>query len=240
MSQDLVIKWTKMTTYNTIMAVSTGAALMSLAKIGKHLIHKNKINPQGWALNLGVLGLLLFVTGLHMTLTWPLAAYFPYDNIVFGEPSLALGALLLAAAFFFWKNTVLIKQLERPMQFFAENFRHFKYFLYGIGLGLIAIGIAGVIYQLFAAPPEEPVTGLLAEYPMVEAVFISLLWALTGVSCILFSIVMDHYSKEVAEMTSIVKFTYGLTYMLGLTFLLFGAFNYFTHIGLIVNTMPKP
>lgn len=239
MTQDLVIEWAKMPVYNTIMAVATGAALMSLARAGKQLVDRDRIEPQGWALNLGVLGLLLFLTGLHMTLTWPLAAYFPFDNIVFGEPTLALGALLMALSFFFWKKAGIIKQSDHPIKLVSEHLKYFKYFLYGIGLGLIGIGIAGVTYQLFAAPPKEPITGLLADYPMVEAVFISLLWALTGVACILFSVVMEHFSKDGSEMTNTVKITYGLTYFLGLTFLLFGAFNYFTHIGLIVNTMPK-
>jgi len=54
-------------------------------------------------------------------------------------------------------------------------FWHIKYLLYGLGLALIGIGIVGVTYQLFAAPPEEPITGMFADYPMIEATSISLL-----------------------------------------------------------------
>lgn len=58
-----------------------------------------EVSVTGWSLNFGVLGLSFTVTGLHMTLTWPLAAgRFAFDNIIFSEPSLALGLLLLAAA----------------------------------------------------------------------------------------------------------------------------------------------
>lgn len=38
---------------------------------------------ESWALAAGVLGAILTVTGAHMTLTWPFAKYFPFDNIIF-------------------------------------------------------------------------------------------------------------------------------------------------------------
>ncbi|WP_206540755.1 VOC family protein [Nocardiopsis potens] len=69
-----------------------------------------------------------------------------------------------------------VAQLAAPM----------SVFVFGLGLACIAIACAGVVYRLFAAPPEEPVSGLLADYPMVEAVFISGLYALVGVGAVLF------------------------------------------------------
>lgn len=241
MPQDsgLVIDWVSMPTYNTIMALATGAVLMSLAKIGQQLFRREHINPLGWSLNLGVLGILLFATGLHMTLTWPLAKYFPFDNIVFGEPALALGTIALGLSFYFYKTRSQIISAIRPFEEVAQVVWHIKYLLYGLGLALIAIGIAGVTYQLFAAPPEEPITGLFADYPMIEATFISLLWALTGVASILMPSVLKYFTTGSTAMTSKLKISYGLLYGLGIVFLLFGAFNYFTHIGLIVNTMPN-
>ena len=102
---------------------------------------------------------------------------------------------------------------------------------------MIAIAIAGVTYQLFAAPPEEPISGEFADYPLVEAIFISALWAFTGVASLLMPSVFNYFSKGKKEITSTLKTAYVLVYGLGIVFLLFGAFNYFTHIGLIVNTM---
>jgi len=235
--QGLVIDWMQMPTYNTIMCLAVGAAFCSLAVIGKNALRKQKIEPKGWALNLGSLGLILTLTGLHMTLTWPLAKYFPFDNIVFGEPSLALGVLLLAFAIFFWSEATALKQTETPLRRIARVGRHFKYIFYGLGLALIAVCVAGIKYQLFAAPEEEPVTGQFADYPMVEAVFISGLWALVGVASLLIPSVFDHFAVGKTATTGIVKSSYILLYGLGIIFLLFGAFNYFTHIGLIVNTM---
>jgi len=239
MEQGLVINWENLPTYNTIMALAAGAALISLAKMVKDLLEKKRINPLGWAINLGVLGLILFATGLHMTLAWPLAPDFPYDNIVFGEPSLALGVMALAMAIYFWTQREKIISEQQPIIPIAKDFRHLKYILYGIGLALIATGIAGVTYQLFAAPPEEPISGWFAEYPLIEATFISLLWAVTGLAALTMPGILDDFAEERVDFTSKAKFTYSLMYSSGWVFLFFGAMNYFTHIGLIVNTMPK-
>src|SRR5690625_7231213 len=94
----LKIDWAQMPTYNTVMAVAAGVALVGLVLFARELLKDPvAVNTDGWALNFGVLGLILFPTGLHMTLTWPLAAGgFPFDNIIFGETSLALSVFLLA------------------------------------------------------------------------------------------------------------------------------------------------
>ncbi|WP_194852283.1 DUF981 family protein [Nonlabens antarcticus] len=235
--QGLIIDWASMPTYNTIMCVAVGAALCSITVIGRDLLSGKKAEPIGWALNLGVLGLILFLTGLHMTLTWPLAKYFPFDNIVFGEPSLALGTLLLAFSLYFWKQSDLLKTTENPLIAIGSVARHMKYFFYGMGLALIGIAVAGVKYQLFAAPPEEPISGQFADYPMVEAIFISGLWALTGIAALLMPSVFSRFAAGKVSINNTLKVSYVLLYGLGLVFLIFGAFNYFTHIGLIVNTM---
>lgn len=226
-----------MPTYNTIMSLATGAALCSLAYMAKSLHKRKHVSPEGWSINLGVLGIILFPTGLHMTLTWPLAKYFPYDNIVFGEPVLAIGAIVLGLSFYFWRRAEQIKSHPQPLMEVASVMMHFKYLFIGLGLAMIATGIAGVKYELFAAPKEEPITGLLHNYPMIEASFISALWAITGVGSILAALVLKDFAGGNTDLTTKHKFTYLTVYGTGLVFLLFGAFNYFTHIGLIVNTM---
>lgn len=231
----LIIDWQQMPTYNTVMAVATGAALLSLAAIGKSLLYNTKVNPKGWAMNLFTLALILVTTGLHMTVTWPLAKYFPFDNIIFGEPSLVLGAMLLPIAYYFWKNEKrLIDHLNR-MQLVAANFRHFKYLMLGIGLGMIGIAFAGVIYQLFAAPKEEPISGMFADYPMFEAVCISLVYAGAGVAATITPLILEQFAQG-NYYNKLAKFGYVLFLLVGWVWLLFGALNYFTHIGLIINT----
>ena len=230
-SGGLTIDWTKMPTYNTIMAVATGAALYLLVRFGRELRDDPRaLSTDGYAMAFGVVGTILTVTGAHMTLTWPLAAYFPFDNIVFGEPSLAFGVLLLGAAFYAWKRGAALLESPDPEAAMGRVVRPVSVFVFGMGLGLFGIAAAGMGYQLFAAPPEEPVAGWFADYPWIEATFISGLYALVGLGAVLFPWALEGRDG----LRRIVGWAWGVA---GVTFLLFGALNFFTHIGLIINTM---
>src|SRR5699024_3915324 len=188
MEGELVIDWASMPTYNTIMAVAAGAGLILLVQFGRELLKDPaSVTPDGWALGFGVPGVVLTSTGFHMTVTWPLASGgFAFDNIIFGETSLGFGVLLLAAAFYLWRRGARWLEAEKPVQALAATARPVSFFVGFLGLSLIAIAIAGIRYQLFAAPPQEPISGTFAEYPMVEATFMSLLIALVGVGAIAF------------------------------------------------------
>lgn len=94
----LVIDWTQVHFCNTVMGLAAGAALATLAGIGRRLLARRRIDPRGWAISIGVMGVVFFATGLHMTRTWPLAPTGSPDNIAFGEPTLVLGILLLATS----------------------------------------------------------------------------------------------------------------------------------------------
>jgi len=241
----LVIDWTQMPTYNTIMSVAAGAGLLSVVAFARELQTRDDVHLRGWALAFAVPGSILVLTGAHMTLTWPFAKYFPFDNIIFGEPSLALGVLLVAAAFFLWSEgdrhgggdeAARGDDARRAVTLeLARAARPLAPFIVGLGLSLLAIAAAGIIFQLFAAPPEEPITGAFAQWPWLEATFMSGLFALAGVGCLaaVFAI------RTVGEPgLSRAEWITGVTWILaGLAFLLFGALNFFTHIGLIINTM---
>ncbi len=106
----------------------------------------------------------------------------------------------------------------------------------GLGLALGAIAFAGLVFQLFAAPPEEPISGAFAQWPWVEAIFMSGMFGLAGVGAVLFPLALRGF-RTGADRTVwqwIVGICIGLP---GLGFFLFGALNFFTHIGLIINTM---
>jgi hypothetical protein len=245
-SGGLVIDWTQMPTYNTIMAVAAGAGLLQVVQFARELRMRPDVHLRGWALAFAVPGAILALTGAHMTLTWPFAKYFPFDNIIFGEPSLAFGVLLLAAALYLWTRgdhlgggdehdrndearqlaTLELARVARPMSIL----------MVGIGLSLLAIAAAGIVFQLFAAPPEEPISGAFAQWPWLEATFMSGLFALTGIGCLAAVFAVRHVGEPgMATSQWIAGVTWGLA---GLAFLLFGALNFFTHIGLIVHTMP--
>ncbi|GAA2188643.1 DUF981 domain-containing protein [Leucobacter alluvii] len=232
----LIVDWTLMPTYNTIMSLAAGAGLLWILGLVRALRKPGEFAPEGWALTAGVLGSILTLTGAHMTLTWPLAAYFPFDNIIFGEPSLGFGVLLLAAAFLLWRRSAAITTAPDPGAHLARTARPLGIFVFGLGLAMFGIAAAGMVFQLFAAPPEEPISGAFAEYPWVEATFMSGLFALVGVGAVLFPFALrgfDSAGPKLRPVALVAGIAWGLA---GLAFLLFGALNYFTHIGLIINT----
>jgi putative membrane protein len=81
------------TDYLILMLVNMAAAMLVLA----HFLVFGLDGPtrKPWAAPLGACGLVALVTGLHMSLTWPLPGSF---NGAFGETSVLLGAILLALA----------------------------------------------------------------------------------------------------------------------------------------------
>jgi uncharacterized membrane protein len=235
----LTIDWANMPTYNTIMSVAVGAGLLSLVWFGRSLLHDARTtSADGWALTFGVLGGILTATGLHMTLTWPLAGGgFPFDNIIFGETSLAFGVLLLAAAVYLWRRGVVVLAEPDPLPLLARTARPLSVFVVLLGLSLIAIAAAGIRYQMFAAPPQEPISGSFADHPLVEAIFISGLIALVGLGALAFPGMLGAIERpghRAGAAGTVVAWTWTLA---GLGFGLFGAMNFYTHIGLILNTM---
>lgn len=242
----LVIPWKEMPTYNTIMAVAGGAVLLLLIGFFRQLLtnHKN-ISTDGYALAFAVLGLILTITGTHMVLTWPLAgAGFAYDNIIFGEPSLALGVAALAAAWYFWTRLPKVLEQDNPWPEVGKVVAPSTVLGVGMGFGSLGIGVAGVYYQLFAAPKEEPLSGLFADYPLIEATFVSSLYWLLALGCFLLPFVARQVIRigDAAGAKELMKTPLSVVFQLswflgGLAFFGFGALNYFTHIGLIVNTL---
>ncbi|WP_345102233.1 DUF981 family protein [Nocardioides kongjuensis] len=109
-------------------------------------------------------------------------------------------------------------------------------FVGGLGLSLVAIAVAGIKYQLFAAPAEEPISGEFANHPMVEATFMSLLIAIVGLGALAFAVLVNRV-RSTGTPGAWGRVTGWLWGVSGALFLLFGAMNFFTHIGLIVNTM---
>jgi len=99
------------------------------------------------------------------------------------------------------------------------------------------IAAAGVRYQLFAAPPQEPISGAFADYPIVEAIFMSGLIALVGLGAVLFPFAVRALATPDRGRTVLVPVIGWVWGIAGVVLGLFGALNYFTHIGLIINTM---
>lgn len=235
--EPLVIDWGNMPTYNTIMAVSAGASLLGVAKFGKELL-EGKLNTKGWALNFGALGLILFVSGAHLSLTWPIK-FLPFDNIIFGETSFAIGALDLVLAFYLWQSSTRIEQAVNPLQLISRELSTFKYLLIGLGLSLGFIALAGYEWKFFVAPPQEPISGPMGQqFPTLQYISLSSIFLLVGIASVLTSVFFTDFSKNQATLQWYHKLNYLLLVAMGWTLLAFGAFVFYTHIGFIINTMP--
>lgn len=224
------------------MAVAVGIALILLVRFFDKLRGSQLEYLEGWILGFLVPGVVLLITGTHMTLTWPISKLgLPFDDIIFGEPSLAFGILLLAF------TALLIQRFKAGLRAGNENTPEFfeklkidipkilqpmSYFIAAMGLACIAISFAGVTYKLFAAPAEEPISGYFADYPIVEALFISSLYALVGIGAFLFPFSLRKNTSP--SFASIISKAWLVA---GVVFTAFGIMNYFTHIGLIVNAL---
>lgn len=237
--EGLTIDWATMPTYNTIMSIAAGAGLLGIVLLARQLMTQpSEVSAEGYSLAFGALGAILTATGLHMSLTWPLAAGgFPFDNIIFGETSLGFGVLLLGTSIYLWRRGGEALTRPEPLAALAKVAQPISIFVGGLGLALFGIAVAGVKYQLFAAPPEEPISGEFAEWPLVEAIFMSGLFALVGIGAVLFPFVVNSLKKAPAVLTLPTKIAGVVWAVTGVAFVLFGAMNFFTHIGLIVNTM---
>jgi hypothetical protein len=232
MHQALKVPWTTVPMYNTIMGLAAGAGLLLVVWFGADLLRGHPIEFDGWALAFGTVGLLQFVTGLHMTLTWPIAYIAPWDNIYFGETCLAFGTLLLAMALYLWRRGATLAGLDRAalVAHLQRILRPNTLFIFALGIALAWVGVFPLFYPAFAAPPEEPISGLLADYPRLESTAFALLYFAIALGCLLFPWAVRGLNRT---LLTIIGLAWGIP---GVGLVLFVAMNFFTHGGLTYNT----
>lgn len=222
--------------YNTLMGVAAGLALILVPLLGRKLFRREPIAPEGWALAFGVLGAVLTLLGGLMSTTWPLTVN-PPINIMFGEPTLLLGLLLLAAAFFVWRRGDMLQALAGPKKQADEAFVYLQrvltpvsVILGALGLVLAACAIVTVRFNLVgSAPADEPITGLLHDYPIIENTFFAILYGLAAVAMLLAPFAVR---RPASRLLAVIGWC---MVVCGVAFLLFSAMNYYTHIGLLLN-----
>ncbi len=96
--------------YNTLMALAAAVSFLLIVDLGWRLLNGKAIYPTGWVAAFTALGAIMVFLGAVMTVTWPLEQVAPnccqQDNIVFGEPVLAFGVMLLAASYLLWRTSL--------------------------------------------------------------------------------------------------------------------------------------
>jgi uncharacterized membrane protein len=236
--------------YNTLMALAAAVSFLLIVNLGWRLLHAKPIAPTAWIVAFTALGSIMTFLGAAMTVTWPLGEVQPgaccqQDNIIFGEPILSFGVTLLAAAYLFRSTILSSLRQQTPAagvspddEFVAEDrfltklsvaLQPLSWFVFALGLALFALAAAGVRFTLFAAPPNEPISGNFSGQPYLEATFISTLYALMAIGAVLFPFFLRGLNRGLAKLIGIVWTIPGVIW------LLFASMNYYTHVGSLVK-----
>lgn len=224
--------------YNSIMSVAAGVGLLLVVMLGCQTLQRKTIAAEGWSLSFAILGVILTVLGFVMSITWPYRVAGAIDgNILFGEPSIAFGLLLLAASFYIWHRRTIFVQLsstnkDESDSAYAEIIGVLKpvsIFVFAVGLVMTACSIAWIRYRLGAAPPSEPISGRFSNDKWLESIFMGLLYGLVALGALLFPLGVSHGSHKVLKVIAVCWI------ISGVVFTVFGAFNFYTHVGDVVN-----
>lgn len=220
-----------MVVYNELVAVTAGAGLLGFAAFLASLVKNKRIESEGWAAFFGTTGLLLLVMGLHTTVTWPFGGDgFEYANIAFGQPAAGFGALLVFAAVYLWRHRTLFEgEIEAANTAALAALKPAGIFVGALGLGMAVLAITFVRFQLGAAPPEEPISGRFGHLPILEALFLGGLWGVVAAGALLFAIALW------TDRPQLLRWAVRAWVVGGVVFLLFGAMNFYTHIGMYDN-----
>lgn len=216
---------------NTLIAITAGAGLIGFALLLRELRKNHRIASEGWAAFFGVTGLILSVLGLATCIMWPYGGDgFEYANIAFGEPAAAFGALLLFAAVYLWRNkAVFDASAKSGREHSLRAFKPVSIFVFVSGLMMLSLAISWVRFELGAAPEVEPISGRFHEYPWLEAGLLGGMWGIIAVGCLLFPFALRNIKSKLMS-TVITAWLIG-----GIAFSLFGAMNFYTHIGMYTN-----
>jgi uncharacterized membrane protein len=221
--------------YNTLMGAAAGCALILVPRywatirgerVGWRIVPE-PVDPGSWAAAFGVLGLLLTGLGFTMTITHPLAQAKPYIDTIFGEPALMLGVLLLAAA---WR---IARRGEPPIDRnrIEAMLAPVSIIVFALGLVMTWCTLAIIRFDVIsAAPTDEPLSGLLHNYPAMENTgFAVLLYGPAALGCLLLPFAVQQRRHR---LWLILYWAWTIS---GAGFLLFSAMNFYTHTGMLTN-----
>lgn len=175
-------------TYNTSMGLVAGATMVLLVVFTRVVQRPGRGSIEGWAWMFAALGLILAITGTHMTLTWPLkqidgAACCAADNVSFGEPAMIYGVLVFFGAIAIIRGERAALDRQVPFDIVA-TVRPMLYAGAFAGIGLIMIGIAGLEFGMWGPPPpDEPIARIMGD-SVLERYYVAGAYMITGVAAI--------------------------------------------------------
>ena len=177
-------------TYNTTMGLAAGAIMVLLLVFARVVQRPDHGTLEGWAYMFAALGLLLAITGTHMTLTWPLkqipvpgVACCAADNVAFGEPAMLFGILVFFAALAIIRGEKRAYDRNVPFDIVA-TVRPMLYAGAFGGIGLIMIGIAGIQFGMWGPPPpDEPIARIMGD-SILERFYVAGAYVITGIAAI--------------------------------------------------------
>ena len=226
--------------YNTSMGVAAGLALILVSLLVGLITAPVPVAAAGgdsqaptasstrtfdarlWAVVFGALGLVLAPLGALMAATQPLIVNPPL-NYMFGEPCLLLGVSLLGAAVYLWHLRGDVTSLQRV------DLTPVWVVLFGLGGVLLACAAAVARFEIVgSAPAEEPITGLLHEYPVVENTFFVLLYLGAAAGALLLPVAQLRTGGLLTAARRLWLIT-------GVILAVFVALNFYTHAGMEHN-----
>lgn len=213
-------------TYNTTMALVAGTIMVLAVVFVRAASRPNRRTLAGWGWAFVILGAFLGITGMVMTLTWPLkevpgAFCCTVDNITFGEPAAFYGIITLIAGLAILRAE---GQADKGIREFdlVGTLRPILYVAAIGGFGLIMFGIAGMHFGMWRPPEIEPIARLLAG-SLLEPLLMMFLYIGTGVAAILAPFAPDH--KWVARIATV------LTWVVGMMWIFLSFTVFYSHVG---------
>jgi uncharacterized membrane protein len=172
------------------MGLAAGAIMLLLLVFARVVQRADRQSVEGWAYMFAALGLLLAITGTHMTLTWPLkqipvagVACCAADNVAFGEPAMLFGILVFFTALAILRAERRAYERNVPFDIVA-TVRPMLYAGAFGGIGLIMIGIAGIEFGMWGPPPpDEPIARIMGD-PTSERCYVAGAYVITGIAAI--------------------------------------------------------
>ncbi|MEV0005877.1 hypothetical protein AB0H28_26830 [Micromonospora sp. NPDC050980] len=224
--------------YNTTVGVMAGLALMlvprfwavaSGTKAPLLFMDRTAFSRTGWVAAFAGLALVLYPLALAGTLLHPLHSEKSWIDTLFFEPSLILGAAVIAAGWWLARHVRHDDQVD--IQQLRAGLVPTTWIIFWIGVVLVFCAAAIVRFDAVGGAPEaEPITGRIGHLPAIENLGFGLgLYGLAALGCLVFGTALRGRSRLAWH---ILYWSWSIS---GAGFALFSALNFYTHTGLLIN-----